>query len=75
METTEIELDTTTRREAAGYASNTELPSHLSVTISLGVSALEKSIPDLENLINRSDHALYDAKQSGRNCVRVWKTG
>lgn len=72
-ENTAIELNTTTRRESAGYTSNSALPSHLHVTISLGVSALDTSVPDLENLINRSDHALYDAKQSGRNCVCVWK--
>jgi len=42
----------------------------IDVTMSLGVaeSAPEES---LEELINRSDQALYEAKRSGRNCVRV----
>lgn len=42
----------------------------LSVTISLGVTALSKNTPDLSSLINQADQALLLAKSAGRNCVR-----
>jgi diguanylate cyclase (GGDEF)-like protein/PAS domain S-box-containing protein len=42
------------------------------VTISIGVASTETSGPqDLNGLISRADNALYEAKESGRNCVRV----
>jgi diguanylate cyclase (GGDEF)-like protein len=43
----------------------------LSVTVSIGVAALEASRRDLEELIAAADAALYRAKASGRNCVRM----
>ena len=43
----------------------------LQVTISIGVAALESSRRDLEDLLAAADHALYEAKNSGRNCVRM----
>lgn len=42
------------------------------VTISLGVAELDTQQQNLEGLLENSDRALYDAKQAGRNCVRVW---
>ncbi|MBI2609502.1 MAG: GGDEF domain-containing protein [Deltaproteobacteria bacterium] len=39
------------------------------VTLSLGVAALDTSIESIESLIKRADHALYNAKNSGRNRV------
>jgi diguanylate cyclase (GGDEF)-like protein len=39
------------------------------VTVSVGVGAGDTS--DLMALLNRADHALYQAKDSGRNAVRV----
>ena len=41
----------------------------LSVTISLGVCASTDNCPDLKTLIDRADHALYEAKRTGRNKV------
>jgi diguanylate cyclase (GGDEF)-like protein len=44
------------------------------VTLSLGIAAYSKG--DLENidlLIKRADQALYEAKQAGRNQVKVWQ--
>jgi len=44
------------------------------VTLSLGIAAYARG--DLENidlLIKRADQALYEAKQAGRNQVKVWK--
>ncbi|HEY1916191.1 MAG TPA: GGDEF domain-containing protein [Streptosporangiaceae bacterium] len=43
----------------------------LSVTVSIGVAALEASRRDLEELIAAADAALYQAKGAGRNCVRM----
>jgi PleD family two-component response regulator len=41
------------------------------VTISLGVASFEAGIKDKEDLINRADKALYQAKEGGRNQVRA----
>jgi diguanylate cyclase (GGDEF)-like protein/PAS domain S-box-containing protein len=41
------------------------------LTISIGVATLEPSIRDVEELLKNADLALYAAKHSGRNCVRV----
>lgn len=43
----------------------------LSVTISLGVAALNLRTPDLSTLIKRADAAMYSAKRTGRNLVAV----
>lgn len=42
------------------------------ITISLGVATLDESCDNLDTLIDRSDKALYEAKQIGRNRVRSW---
>jgi diguanylate cyclase (GGDEF)-like protein len=42
------------------------------ITISLGVATLDDSCDNLDTLIDRSDKALYEAKQIGRNRVRSW---
>ncbi len=47
----------------------------LSFTVSIGVSSLPANtaeIPGLSEIMTQADHALYEAKQSGRNCVRVY---
>lgn len=41
------------------------------VTISLGVAMLQETIQDKETLIEAADHALYRAKQGGRNRVET----
>jgi diguanylate cyclase (GGDEF)-like protein len=43
----------------------------LRVTISIGVAAMESARRDLEDLIAAADHALYAAKQAGRNRVHM----
>jgi len=40
------------------------------ITSSFGI-AERKPNEDKRALIQRADHALYDAKSSGRNCVRI----
>ncbi|HHU94456.1 MAG TPA: GGDEF domain-containing protein [Alcaligenaceae bacterium] len=42
-------------------------------TVSLGVAGLSENMKDLKPLLEAADEALYDAKHSGRNCVRVAK--
>jgi diguanylate cyclase (GGDEF)-like protein len=42
------------------------------VTVSLGVAIRDTACQDLDTLIGRSDQAMYDAKQAGRNLVRAW---
>ena len=43
------------------------------VTVSLGVASLVKPREtSIETLLDQADHALYAAKQAGRNRVMVW---
>ena len=39
------------------------------ITASFGLAALQRSAPTAEDMITRADHALYRAKQTGRNLV------
>jgi diguanylate cyclase (GGDEF)-like protein len=39
------------------------------ITVSVGISSLTSSVPDLETLIALADQSLYSAKQQGRNRV------
>jgi diguanylate cyclase (GGDEF)-like protein len=41
----------------------------ITITVSIGVSGLDKETVDNLSLINRADKALYGAKQQGRNRV------
>jgi diguanylate cyclase (GGDEF)-like protein len=41
------------------------------ITLSIGVASLESSSRTLDELIAAADAALYRAKKSGRNCVRI----
>ena len=41
-------------------------------TISIGISAMDSSINGFDELLQRADKALYDAKHAGRNNVKVW---
>lgn len=45
-----------------------------SVTISIGISAYPQNGENANTLIRKADEALYEAKQAGRNCVRVAMT-
>ncbi|MDH5654625.1 MAG: GGDEF domain-containing protein [Spirochaetia bacterium] len=40
-------------------------------TVSMGISTMEKSDPCVEDIILRADQALYDAKRSGKNIVKI----
>lgn len=43
------------------------------ITISLGVATVESDVSLLDVLIDRSDKALYESKQFGRDRVRQWR--
>ena len=43
------------------------------VTVSIGAAELQAKTETLENLVDKADKALYQAKGEGRNCVRVFK--
>lgn len=45
----------------------------VSVTASFGVTAFDRSVADLDTLLERSDAALYEAKADGRNRCRLWQ--
>jgi diguanylate cyclase (GGDEF)-like protein/PAS domain S-box-containing protein len=44
----------------------------VSATASFGVAAVEPSVDGVQDLINRSDEALYASKDNGRNQVTRW---
>ena len=43
------------------------------VSASFGVAALDRSVSDIDELMNRADTALYNAKDAGRNTCMAWK--
>jgi diguanylate cyclase (GGDEF)-like protein/PAS domain S-box-containing protein/putative nucleotidyltransferase with HDIG domain len=44
------------------------------VTVSIGIAECKTDIHSRQELIERADSALYNAKKDGRNLIRVWKT-
>ncbi len=42
------------------------------LTFSAGIAEQKKEIKSYQDLIKRADQALYQAKQDGRNLIRVW---
>ena len=42
------------------------------LTVSIGVASFPTDAQDKSGLIDKADHALYQAKASGRNCVIAW---
>lgn len=44
---------------------------HVTVTVSIGLTSLASATERVEELINRADHALYQAKEAGRDQVRI----
>ena len=43
----------------------------IKTTISIGCSSISKIDTELNDIINRSDEALYKAKENGRNRVEI----
>lgn len=44
----------------------------INVNVSIGVSSLKDELVTLDTIINRADHALYNAKEQGRNKTVIW---
>jgi diguanylate cyclase (GGDEF)-like protein len=73
-----ILLPQTTSTEAAAIAErlrqrveHTEFPKR-KVTISIGIASCSNEIDTPENIIGAADHALYEAKNHGRNNVQIY---
>jgi len=45
--------------------------SEVHLTVSIGLAALRRGKPELGDMLNRSDHAMYSAKAAGHNCVFI----
>lgn len=45
----------------------------LKITASFGVAILNKDVETFKGMLDKADQALYMAKRSGRNCVKVWE--
>lgn len=43
------------------------------ITISMGIAECQDGIDTVDQLVQRADKALYDAKHAGRNCVVVYR--
>jgi len=58
---------------AAVEKTQIEYEGHLleNITISIGISSWPELISDPRQLFQQTDSALYQAKESGRNCIRV----
>ena len=54
---------------AVEFQANSQI---FSVTVSIGISECSGEEDSLEMLLERSDQALYKAKQTGRNCSVIW---
>ena len=49
----------------------TTIKGEVRVTASFGIALVESDTSDLETTIRLADEALYEAKNSGRNCIKV----
>lgn len=63
-----VQLAERLRKTVAGYDFKQELGESYSISISAGASTLH-SEDKIESLMKRADDGLYQAKNSGRNCV------
>jgi len=45
----------------------------INVTNSFGISGIVNNVSNGDELVNQADEALYTSKNSGRNCVTLWK--
>lgn len=76
-ETDTVEAVAAAERLRVATASEKLLPEEAALTCSFGVCTLtgeEGQLPTPEELIQRADKALYEAKRAGRNRVHVFRT-
>jgi len=60
-------------RENISEATLSTRAGNMVITISLGVVKLEDDCRNLEELLDRSDQAMYVSKRTGRNKVTSWR--
>jgi diguanylate cyclase (GGDEF)-like protein len=53
------------------YVETNPTPSNIQITISLGIAVIRQHENSVESLITAADHALYAAKNNGRNQVAI----
>ena len=71
-----IEIAQEVRATIEAYATmGIETTTPLTVTASLGVSAIEQGATSSGVLVDQADKALYQAKEQGRNRVEQWSQG
>lgn len=58
-------------RQAVDQLSPVHIEEPMKITISLGVAEREPWMHGVDDLLREADKALYEAKASGRNCVRL----
>jgi len=59
------------RQNVAAIKTRTAIPGHAGITTSVGLTVSIAGRDDPGSMLARADIALYAAKRSGRNCVRV----
>jgi diguanylate cyclase (GGDEF)-like protein len=58
------------RREVALKRIYLEEDAQVAITVSIGVATFHKTDSSIDTVLHRADHALYAAKQAGRDCIR-----
>lgn len=58
-------------RQAIAGSRIATIKGEISVTASFGLATLDPNVFDLETAIRLADEALYEAKNSGRNCIKI----
>ena len=58
-------------RSAVAESSRKFENKRISMSISLGMATMTEEMKSVEELIRKTDAALYKAKQNGRNCTEV----
>lgn len=62
-------------RIRANVLANPKLFSYPNITISLGIASFPEDADTEEGILEKADEALYKAKDKGKNCVHIYKSG
>lgn len=65
-----LKLTEKLRAQVENYSYSYKNNDNIKVTISIGIAMKQDKNENLYNIINNADEALYNAKNSGRNCIR-----
>ena len=75
MPETDLENSIRTIERVRSMLENTEIKVDnwkFKVTACFGISVYDNDPPSLEKMIEEADTAMYEAKESGRNCIRIY---